>query len=159
MPRNFFFTLFGTTTMCIARIALLPMIFVLTTALPSLGATASEQSCNFVNSFLDSKSKAIRALEETFGHSEQAFQTIVGSMNAIPNKFDDGQVVEVANVGNLFVEHFIVINKQDYGNIYFRIVYEKSGESMIGMKFVFNSDAENILEDWPMLENPVDINC
>lgn len=159
MPGNFTLIQNGKTIMKIIRFALLPMMFVLTTTLPSEGATASEQSCNFVNSFLDSKSKAIQALEETFGHSEQAFQTIVGSMNGLPNKFDDGQVVEIANVGDLFVEHFIVINTQDIGNVYFRFIYEKSGETMMGVKFLFNSDAETVLEDWPMFQNPVDISC
>lgn len=80
-------------------------------------------------------------------------------MNALPNKFDDGRVVEIANVGGLFVEHFIVFNTQDIGNIYFRFIYEKSGETIVGVNFVFNSDAETILEDWPMFQNPVDINC
>lgn len=80
-------------------------------------------------------------------------------MNALPNKFDDGLVVEIANVGGLFIEHFIVINTQDSGNVYFRFVYEKFGETVVGVKFVFNSDAETILEDWPMFQNPVDINC
>ncbi len=145
--------------MNIIRLALLPMMFVLTTALPGLGATASEQSCNFVNSFLDSKSKAIHAPEEVFGHSEQLFQTIVGAMNGLPNKFDDGQIVEIANVGDLFIEHFIVLNTENNGNIYFRFVYEKVGESMVGVKILFNSDVETTLEDWPMLQNPVDIKC
>lgn len=145
--------------MKIARLVSLPTILFLTTALPSLGATASEQSCKFVNSILDSKSKAIQALEETFGYNEQVFKTIVGAIDALPNRFDDGLVVETANVGDLFVEHFIVINKQDFGNIYIRFVYERFGETMLGVKFVFNSDVETILEDWPMLQNPVDINC
>ena len=141
------------------RLVLLPMLLVLTTASPGLSATASEQSCGFVNSYLDSKSKALQALKEIFGRDETTFQTLVGIMNGLPDKFDDGRVVEIANVGNLFVEHFIVINTESIGNLYFRFIYEKSGETMLAVKFLVNSDAETILEDWPMFQNPVDVKC
>ncbi|MCP9482728.1 hypothetical protein NNA36_12225 [Shimia sp. CNT1-13L.2] len=141
------------------RLALLPIVLVFTTALPGLGATATEQSCNFVNAFIDSKSKAFQALETTFGHNENALQTIVGSISALPDKFDEGAVVEVANVGGLVVEHFIVLNQQDIGSIYVRFVYEKSVEDMVAVRFSFNSKLDKILEDWPMLQDPVDINC
>lgn len=145
--------------MSFVRLALLPIVLVFTTALPGLGATATEQSCSFVNAIIDSKYKAIQALETTFGHNENALQTIVGSISALPDKFDEGAVVEVANVGGLVIEHFIVLNQQDIGNFYFRFVYEKSVEDMIAVKFSFSSKLDNVLEDWPMLQEPVDINC
>lgn len=159
MPENFALALSRTEPMKLLRLVFLPVIFILTSGLPILGATASEHSCNFVNSYLDSKSKAIEALAEAYGHNKQAYQTIVGTLSVLPDKFDEGLIVETANVGDLYVEHFIVINKKEIGNVYFRLVYEKSGEFMVGVQFVFNSDAETILEDWQMLQNPVDINC
>jgi hypothetical protein len=145
--------------MKIIRLILLPMLLVFTTALPGLSATASEKSCAFVNSYLDNKPKALQALKDIFGHDEQTFQSIKGFMNALPDKFEDGQVVEIANVGNLFVEHFIVLNTASAGNIYFRFIYEKSRKKMLGVKFTFYSDADDILNHRPMFQNPVDVNC
>lgn len=140
-------------------VALFPVLLVFITASPGLSATASEQSCSFVKSYLDSKPNALKALRDIFGRDENSFQMLVEIMTELPDKFEDGRVVEIANVGDLLVEHFIVLNKENIGNIYFRFVYEKSGTTMLGVKFLVNSDVEPILKDWPMLQNPVDIGC
>ncbi|KIC34736.1 hypothetical protein RA25_02825 [Leisingera sp. ANG-S5] len=77
----------------------------------------------------------------------------------LPEDFASGKVAEIANVGDLYIEHFIVLNSPELGNVYFRIIYEAGSDTMIGVKFDINTAAEKVLGSWPVLQEPVLQQC
>jgi hypothetical protein len=83
----------------------------------------------------------------------------VGTFSGLPEKFEEGQIVEIANVGGLYVEHFIVLNSSDIGNFYFRIVYEKRRDDPMGVLFTSNSEVKNALKEWPVFKRPISVQC
>lgn len=142
------------------QIGLAAALFFLTT-LPSWGATPAELSCDFVASFQKSQSSAAKVVRKIFFHVEDETykKRLQNVLNGLPEKFENGQIVEIANVGNLFVEHFIVMNSSEIGSIYFRIIYEKIGDSHGGVKLYFDSDAEDAMNEWSVLQQPIEVQC
>lgn len=80
-------------------------------------------------------------------------------ISGLPEKFEDGQVAEIGNIGNLYVEHFIVLNSSEAGSVYFRIVYEKVEDDFVSVKFTVNSKVEDSLSEWPVLQEPTPLKC
>lgn len=90
---------------------------------------------------------------------EQTLKSLDASISGLPEKFEDGQVAEIGNIGNLYVEHFVVLNSADVGSVYVRIVYEKVEDDFVGVKFTVNSKVEDSLGEWPVLQQPISLEC
>lgn len=138
----------------------LAAVSLLLTAAPGLSATPTERSCGFVNSFQKGKAGATNALRGIFHYlDDQTLKSIDALISGLPEKFEDGQVAEIGNIGNLYVEHFIVLNSSEAGSVYFRIVYEKVEDDFVSVKFTVNSKVENSLSEWPVLQEPTPLKC
>lgn len=125
-----------------------------------LSATPEALSCGFVNSIQKSKSLGLKSFEEIFWTANESQKSaMVTALTALPEKLDEAQVVEVANVGGLFVEHFIVLNSSDIGNYYLRIIYERVEGGHAGVRFTMNGEAHASLQEWPPLQDPLAIKC
>lgn len=122
--------------------------------------TPEELSCNFVSAMQKSVADGIEASREILKHfpSEQ-FSAISGPMQALPDSFRAGGVVEVARMGDFFIEHLVVVNSDSIGNVYFRVAYERYQGGLTGIQFNFNSDIEAGLGGWHLLQQPIEIDC
>lgn len=127
---------------------------------PAFSASATELSCGFVSSYMDGRPRALAAFRKIMSTvGDEGYRSISNSFLALPERFLSGTVTEIANVGGLYVEHFLVLNSPEFGNVYFRIIYEAGADTMVGVKFLVNNNADSILKEWPVFQQPTLQKC
>lgn len=120
---------------------------------------AEAQSCRFVNAFMQGRSEALSELAQIMRVSDDDIAELTELFGSFPESMLLGHVLELGSAGNLYREHLIVLNALGQGNMYFRIIYENVNVKMVGMRLKIDSDLDVSLGHWPVLQQPVDVDC
>ncbi len=128
---------------------------------PVWAETAQEQSCGFVDAMFEGRVEGIQALRDIMHLlSERKFETdLRPELMKMPKHFRSAQVLELANINGLVMDHLIVVNSVSEGNAYFRFTYELAGNDVTGVHFAFNMDFDDALDSWPIFQEPVPLSC
>ncbi len=122
--------------------------------------TPTELTCDLVAAAMKSNESLIAATRDILENlSDKKFRSIAGPLESLPSDFVESHVSEIANVGDLLVVHFAVVRSESVGNVYFRVAYEKANEGYVGVKYSFDSDHEDLFEDWTTLQALKPVNC
>ena len=128
----------------------------------SVTASPADLSCKLTEAFKVNKKDAKSAIRDIYNSqfmNENTLQLITNHLDALPDQIQDSSVLEIANAGDLVVEHLITLIQPGVESVYIRIIYEKHGKNYIGVKFRMDDSLDDSLAVWPMLQEPVNIRC
>lgn len=127
---------------------------------PAHATSPKDQSCAMIDAFVRSQIDGIAEARSIMDLLNDAnFEQVAAVIRLLPRDVIHGEVTKIADVGGIMVEHFIVLQSARSGNIYFRIIYEKYGKQMKGVEFSLNTKSKELLNAWPVLQEPVPVEC
>ena len=123
-------------------------------------ATAVEQSCALISALQSGRENGIAKMREIMHLvSDEDFAPIALSMERLHEIYDEGELVEVFRVGDLVVEHFIVLNANGADNLYMRLIYQKTDLGASAVKLFYTEKAIDALSEWQFAQDPIPVRC
>ncbi|SPJ27258.1 hypothetical protein TRM7615_00742 [Falsiruegeria mediterranea M17] len=127
---------------------------------PAKGETAKDTACQIRDALLVSRSKGIDAFKSAMRTADTTqLSALEGSLGALPQRFDQGKILEIARVDDLVAEYMIVMYSKDVSNIFFRVIFQKI-QGAHALTFVhFTGKFRTSLAEWPIFASPKPVTC